>query len=443
MKRFIDHKLKLWSKKNDRKPLILLGARQVGKTYSLLEFARANYKNHIYLNFEKKAELREIFEINFDPQRIIRDLEVALKTSIDITNDLLILDEIQDCPRAITSLKYFCEEYKSLAICAAGSLLGVKHGEESFPVGKVEFLQMSPLSFSEFLEASEEEYLLEYISKWDGQAKLPDAIHRNLWDLWKTYLIVGGLPEVVVSYIQNKANLFKALYTARDKQENLIKTYQADIAKYSGKNNSMHIERIWSNVPNQLAREQDATAPKYKFQGVVPELKGYSRMSGPIDWLQAAGLVLRVPIVNCGQSPLAAYASDNTFKLFVFDVGILGALSGIAPETILEYQYGTYKGFYAENFIAQELCFYLARTDKLFAWKEAASELEFVIEIKGNNIPIEVKSGFNTRARSLQIFAQKYKPVYSVIFSGQNFGYDSEKKVYRYPVYLAEKIFQC
>ncbi len=437
MKREITHKLIDWSRRKDKKPLILMGARQIGKTYSLLKLAEQQYKNHTYINFEKRPELKEIFEINLDPERIIKDLEIALKTSIDIEKDLLILDEIQVCPKAITSLKYFCEEMSQLSICCAGSLLGVMHGEESFPVGKVEFLNMFPLSFFEFLNAIEEKQNLEYIKSWDGETKIPEVIHKNLWDLWRIYLIIGGLPEVILAYKEKQENLIAALYFAREKQDNLIKTYQADIAKYSGKQNSMHIERIWSNIPNQLAKELDGTAPKYKFGGVIPKVKGYSRISGPIDWLENAGLVLKIPIVNCGEAPLKAYSSENTFKLFLFDVGILGALSGISPETILDYKYGTYKGFYAENFVAQEFAFSMGRTDKLFAWKEGSSELEFLREIGNERIPIEVKSGSNTRAKSIQIFANKYKPSYRVIFSGNNFGIDKEKQVHRYPIYSA------
>lgn len=437
MKREITHKLIDWSKRKDKKPLILMGARQIGKTYSLLELAEQQYENHTYINFEKRPELKEIFDINLDPTRIIKDLETALKTSINIEKDLLILDEIQVCPKAITSLKYFCEEMNQLSICCAGSLLGVKHGEESFPVGKVEFLNMFPLTFFEFLNATGEQQNLKYIQNWDGETKIPEVIHKNLWDLWRIYLIIGGLPEVILAYKEKLEDSITALRFAREKQDNLIRTYQADIAKYSGKQNSMHVERIWSNIPNQLAKELDGTAPKYKFGGVIPKVKGYSRMSGPMDWLENAGLVLKIPIVNSGEAPLQAYASENVFKLFLFDVGILGALSGIEPETILSYQYGTYKGFYAENFVAQEFAFAMGRVDKLFAWKKGKSEVEFIREIKGERIPIEVKSGSNTKAKSIQIFMEKYKSPYRVILSGNNFGIDQEKHVHRYPIYTA------
>lgn len=255
----------------------------------------------------------------------------------------------------------------------------------------------------------------------------------------KIYFIVGGLPESILTFIEHKENLLNALNKVREKQEVLIKTHLADIAKHSGKENSMHIERIWSNIPSQLAREHDATAPKYKIKGVIPKVKSYSRLTGTIDWLEASGLILRMPIVNSGMLPLKAYSSENTFKLFIYDVGILGALSNLSPGVILNYDYGTYKGYFAENFIAQEFTTSLGTADKLYAWSEAQSELEFVREVNNKAIPIEVKSGWNTRSKSIRVFIEKYNPPYGVIFSARNFGIDKERKLHKYPIYLASK----
>ncbi len=439
MKRNIDKQLRQWQKKEKRKPLVLLGARQIGKTHSLKQFGNDNFKNHFYINFERQKEYQQIFEKDLKPQRIISELEILFNQKIDIKTDLIIFDEIQDCPKAITSLKYFCEEVPKLAICAAGSLLGVNLSQSSFPVGKINSINMYPLSFFEFIEAIGEHFLFKYLTEWSNKEDFSEAIHQKTWELWKIYLIVGGLPEAILSYIEYKKNLITALHEVRKCQETLIQTHLADIARHSGKENSMHLERLWSNIPAQLAKEQNGSAPKFKFKGVISNLNSYERMSGTIDWLEAAGLILKVPIVNCGQLPFKAYTEENRFKLFVYDVGILGALSDLNPQLILNYDYGTYKGFYAENFIAQEFSCAEGRRDRLFAWKEGESEVEFLKEVSREVIPVEVKSGNNTRSRSIQIFQNKYNSSYKVIFCAKNFGSNDEKKLNRYPIYMAAR----
>lgn len=439
MKRHIDQKLVEWKSKKGRKALIVLGARQIGKTYSLESFAKKEFPNYLYINFERRPELKEIFEFNLEPSRLIKDLETQLKTSINIKTDLLILDEIQECPKALTSLKYFNEDMPELAVCSAGSLLGIKVGEGSFPVGKVEFLDMHPMSFFEFLEAINENNYLEYLQNWQADEKIPAAFHKEIWDKFKYYLIVGGLPEAVKAFKNNLENLNSAFEEVRNVQETLIRAYLADIAKYSGKQNSMHIERVWTNVPNQLNKEQDGTAAKYRFTGVLPKTKGYERLAGPINWLLATNLAIKVPIINSGELPSKAYITENRFKLFVFDVGILTCMSQLSALDILKYDYGTYKGYIAENFIAQEFLSSSTKPNEIFAWKENTAELEFLRTIDSQVIPIEVKSGFNTRSKSIKIFMQRYKPSYGAIFSAKNFGYDAQSQIYRYPIYTAAR----
>ena len=422
MNRLISNKLEAWKVSHNRKPLLIKGARQVGKTYSLKEFGKARFPRCHYINFEEQPRFRPIFDKDLDPDRIIQDLALVLNVPIDRKSDLLIFDEIQQCPLAITSLKYFAEKMPELAVCAAGSLLGVHLGESSFPVGKVDELRMAPLTFEEFLMASDNPMLHSAFTAIQELSPLSDTLHMKLWEEFKLYLATGGLPEVVVTFMQNRKDLFSAFAEVRAVQTRLISNYVADMAKHCGKQNAMHLERLWQNVPAQLGRDQNGSAPKFVFRNVLPGIKGYERMAGVIDWLVAAGLILRIPIVNNGQLPLPAFQKENFFKLFVFDVGILGALSRLPVKSILDYDYGTYKGYYAENFAAQE--FHACGRDNLACWREGTAEVEFLCEVNGAVIPVEIKSGWVTQAKSLTVFANKYHPPYCAILSGRNLGLD-------------------
>ncbi len=439
MYRSLVEKLQAWKLNKDRKPLILFGARQIGKTYLLNEFGEKFFKNYIYINFEKNPQMAEVFEQDLDPTRIVKELEFKFKKPFNKNEDLLIFDEIQAAPKAITSLKYFCEDMPELALCSAGSLLGIKHGESSFPVGKVDLLNMYPMSFAEFLLACDHKDYHDFLENFQRDTRLPDFIHEDLFRFWKIYLAVGGLPAVVSSFAENKEDLNLAFNKVRETQESIINIHLADIAKHCGKVNAMHIERVWNNIPNQLSKTQDGSAAKFKFKGVVPNLKGYSQLVGAIDWLLAAGLAIKVPIINHASLPLKAYVEESQFKLLMYDVGILGALASLDPAAIMDYQYGTYKGFFAENFVAQEFAFSSGRVDRLYSWQEAKSEVEFVREIETKVIPLEVKSGHNTRARSIDVFAKKYQSPYKVIFSANKVKIDSESNTHRYPLYMAYK----
>lgn len=434
MKRNIWNKLIEWKNKKDRKPLILKGARQIGKTYILRAFGKEYFSRVHYLNFEKYRQLAKIFEGDLVPQNILRDLSFYLNTSINKENDLVIFDEIQNIPRALTSLKYFQEELPELAICAAGSLLGIQLSDESFPVGKVEFLNMFPMSFEEFLEGAEDTKSFEFLQGRKKAEAIPQIVHIHLWEQLKIYFVVGGLPEIVKTFVKYKDDLFTALQKVREKQTNLILTYIADMAKHSGKQNAMHIERLWRNIPAQLAKEHDGSAGKFKFKGVIPGVRRYSKLAGSIDWLIAAGLIIRVHIVNSGQLPFSAHITENSFKLYVFDVGMLGALSDLPPKSIIKYEYGSYKGYFAENFAAQE--FVCSGVKDLYCWKERSAEVEFLREINGDVLPVEIKSGWVTQSKSIKVFAQKYHPKYRTIFSANNLFFDSANKVRRYPLYL-------
>lgn len=435
MRRTIIKKLLAWKQKKDRKPLILKGARQVGKTYILKQFADEHFSQCFYINFEKQPEFEEIFEKNLDPHRIVTELELAFKQKINIAEDLLIFDEIQACPKALTSLKYFCEELPALAVCSAGSLLGIHLNPVSFPVGKVDWLDMYPMSFKEFLMGVEEAQLVSLLNATQKNTRIPVIAHQQLWEQLKIYFIVGGLPAVVSTYNANKENLFDALNLVRETQEDLIKDYYSDMAKHSGKVNAMHIDRVWRAVPEQLAKTQNSSANKFKFKGIISGIDRYQRLVNVIDWLLNTGLLIKVSIVDTCQQPLKAFAKQSSFKLFMFDVGLLGAMSGLAPEAILKYDYGTYKGYFAENYVCQELTH--SDSKPLYNWQEKSAEVEFLKEVHGEIIPIEVKSGFSTHAKSLKIFADKYHPPLRIILSANQKSINDKANVYHLPLYLA------
>lgn len=437
MNRTISRELDAWRVRDGRKPLLLQGARQVGKTYSLKEFGKRSFSRYHHINFEEQETLLSVFDGDLSPQRIIQDLAIRLNTPIHAGEDLLILDEVQQCPRALTSLKYFAEKMPELAVCAAGSLLGVHLGECSFPVGKVDELHMFPLTFEEFLIAGPNPMLAEAFLEVNTIEPLSSTVHNMLWEEFKLYLIAGGLPEVAAAFMAKRDDLPAALDEARTIQTRLISEYVADMAKHCGKQNAMHLERLWRNVPAQLGRDQNGSAPKFVFKNAIPGIKGYERLSGVIDWLSAAGLVLRLPIVNSGRLPFTAYERENFFKLFVFDVGILGALSRLPAASIIDYDYGSYKGYYAENAVMQELR--AVGRDNLACWREGRAEVEFISDVNGAVVPLEVKSGWVTQAKSLKVFADKYRPSYSVVFSAHNLGVDTKRTRHRYPLYLASK----
>ena len=437
MNRKILKSLFRWKEKKNKKPLLLKGARQVGKTYILKYFGKIAFEKVHYINFEEDKTLGNFFENDLKPDRIIRDLSFYVNSSINLKNDLIIFDEIQECPRALTSLKYFCEKLEEISICAAGSLLGIQLGDSSFPVGKIEELELYPMCFEEFLEASEGQQTIEYLNTCINDGYIPETFHNHLWDQLKIFFIVGGLPEVVQQYIDLKDDFYNGLINVRKLQNTLVNAYLADIAKHSGKENAMHIERIWKNIPAQLAREQDGSIPKFKFKGVVPGVSAYSRLAGAIDWLNTAGLIIKIHITNSVNLPFSAFTSENRFKLCLFDVGILGASSNLSPAAILKYDYGYYKGYFAENFIAQE--FICNGINSLYSWKKNTAEVEFVIDNNGDVLPIEVKSGWITQAKSLKVFNERYKPKYKTIMSAKNLKIDIQNKTHNYPLYLASR----
>ncbi len=436
MKRNITESLSGWKSSENRKPLILRGARQVGKTYILKEFGSVAFPRCHYVNFEKDEKLGRIFEQDLKPDRILDELQFYLDQGIDRGRDLVIFDEIQRYPKALTSLKYFSEDMPELALCAAGSLLGVTLHADSFPVGKVQFLDMRPLSFDEFLDGAGKERLAELIRKHDLTQPLPETAHEQLWNMWKHYLVVGGLPEAVNHYRERQDNLYEAVRMIRKAQSDLLDAYLADMAKHCGKTNALHIERLWRNVPAQLARAQNGSAGKFKLREGIPGIRGYERLSTPLDWLERANLLIRVPIVDTVGIPLSGYVKENRFKLYFFDVGLLGAVSSIAPATFLNYDFGSYQGYVAENFVAQELR--AAGEKTLCCWQGRTAEVEFLLEKEGGIMPVEVKSGWVTQSKSLKVYAERYHPPKAYILSANNITHEDRR--HYLPVYAASRL---
>lgn len=418
MQRAIISQLLAWKSQEKRMPLIVKGVRQCGKTYIIKAFGEGHFPRMHYFNFEQDNRLAPIFEGTLDPKRILFELSFLLNTEINPETDFIFFDEIQSCPRALTSLKYFCEDMPSAAVCGAGSLLGFHLNEVSFPVGKVEFLTLHPMSFSEFLLAVGQQKLADLLAGLSPEAiSIPESIHQTLWDLLKKYFVIGGMPAVVSTYVDLQDTPYTAFQKVRDKQQDLLIAYEADIAKHSGKVNAMQIARLWREVPAQLARAQEGSAQKFKFKGILPGIDRYQRLADAIDWLCAAQLVIKVPVVETVRMPLSAYTKDNKFKLYMLDVGLLGAMSQLPIKAILDQDYGSYKGYFAENYVAQALL--SSGVQSLYGWNEGRSEVEFLLTQGADIIPVEVKSGQVTRAKSLQAFAAKYHPPYQIIFSAK------------------------
>lgn len=407
MNRALMAQLDQWRIRESRKPILLEGARQVGKTYLLEQFGSQRFPAYHRFDFVEEPDLASIFDADLRPERLLRDLGLARDTDIDPQRDLLIFDEIQRCPKALASLKYFAERMPEAFVCGSGSLLGLGLSDDLFPVGKTEHLHLHPMTFREFLLGMGCEKLEEAWASMSVHEPLPELIHRKLWEHFKYYLITGGLPEVVDAFSKGRERLTETFARVRALQKGLIADYLNDMAKHSGKLESVRIEAVFRSVPVQLARETTGVH-KFVFRGVLPTASRYSMLQGPIAWLLKAGLIHKVAITSQVELPLDASTNERRFKLYLFDVGILGAMLELNPKTIFSYDYGHYKGYFAENAVLQEL---VARWQAVpHCWQSNTSEIEFLLDIDGEAVPIEVKAGVNAKAKSLKVFREKYHP---------------------------------
>jgi len=417
VRRKIEKRLLDWKEHTEnRLPLLLYGARQVGKTYILNKFGEQNYRNTVYINLEVNQAVARYFSDDITPERLIRFLEAAANDVILPGETLIIFDEIQSCERALTSLKYFAENAPEYHIAAAGSLLGVAVNRErySFPVGKVESLTLYPLDFEEFLWAVGESRLAEEIRNcYENLEPMPEALHQKAIELERCYLIVGGMPACVQAYSKNGKTVL-----VPDIQNEIVRNYVSDMSKYAEPSETVKIRACYDSIPAQLAKENK------KFQYKVVQKGGSSTLfGGSIDWLVQAGVVLKCRKINHSVNPIAVYEDLSAFKLYLSDVGLLTMRSGLPQQTILSGDSNLFMGSVAENYIAQALT---ANNNPLFYWaSEHTAELDFVLQKETDIIGIEVKKGIKTRSKSLNVFAQKYNPAYSIRFSEKNFGVEN------------------
>ncbi|MEG1407727.1 MAG: ATP-binding protein, partial [Ruthenibacterium sp.] len=416
MERKIAKKLLEWKNNPKKMPLLIYGARQVGKTYTALTFGKQHYKNTVYFNMEGSTEIAAIFERDLNPIRIIKELAAKSGQSIFPGDTLIIFDEIQSCERALTALKYFCEEAPEYHIIAAGSLLGVALNREkySFPVGKVEMLTLYPLDFEEFLWATGNEKICALI-KACYDAFSPLSLHETAMDLYKIYLVVGGMPRAVTEYVETKDFNF---VTAA--QKSLNDAYIADMAKYATPQETTKIMAAWASVPAQLAKENH----KFQYKVIKSGARAYEYET-PLVWLKTAGIINQCARITEGKMPLSAYADNNSFKVYMVDTGLLCSKFDISANVVLNspISFNGFKGALAENYIMQAL---VSNGISPYYWSSPGkAELDFVFQDRqGNIIPLEGKSADNVRAKSLKAFISLYEPPYAIRVSAKNFGFE-------------------
>lgn len=395
-----------WKARPNRKPLIIRGARQVGKTWLMLEFAKKAYEKWIYVNFEDEEMLKHVFELDFDVPRILNALSLRFHTEID-EQTLLIFDEIQAAPRGITSLKYFCEKAPEYHVITAGSLLGISmHGGDSFPVGKVDFLSLMPMSFPEFLRAAGQERLAKLLAecKWDSIVYVKDRITQLL----RTYYYVGGMPEAVKAYCDGLG-----YEEVRRIQSNILMTYENDFSKHAPANEVPRIRMVWHSVTSQLAKEN-----RKFIYGVLRQGARAKEFEIAVEWLQDAGLVYRVNRTKSGEMPLSAFEDFGTFKLFMLDVGLMCAINRLSSDSILLGNdiFSTYRGAMTEQYVCQQLT---GAVDFIYYWSadNSRGEIDFLIQTGGRIVPIEVKAEENLKSKSLSAFVARYPSLHAVRLS--------------------------
>ncbi len=430
MQRDITTKLIEWKNRKSRKPLIIMGVRQCGKTYIIESFGKDCYEDIALFNFEKTEALADIFERDYDTDRIIFELGLFIGRTIKPETTLIFFDEIQACSRAITSLKYFCENAPQYHIICAGSLLGVKlSSESSFPVGKIEMLTMYPMSFTEFVRANGEEMLADYIDGISADKDISEAVGNKLSHLLRQYYVTGGMPEVVQTWCDTHD-----IAKVEEKQQTIIDGYEFDFAKHAPIKEYPKLTAIWKSIPVQLARENN----KFIF-GHVKQGWRSKDLEDALEWLVNAGLVYRVCQIEKPFIPLSSYAKPTAFKLYLCDIGLLRKLSKVPYQVILDGStvYTEFKGAMTENYV---LCELIKSTFEIpFYWNSGnQAEVDFVIQAGAEIIPIEVKSEMNTKAKSLAEYRKRYEPRYSVLTSMKNS--ISGKEVIHIPLYTISSL---
>ncbi len=428
IKRDIIHVFKRWKIGRNRKPILLIGSRQTGKTWVMREFGKQCFEYTAEFNFDKTAELFEIFERTKDVKRILNDLALFTDVPIVPGKTLIIFDEIQECNEAFNSLKYFCEDAPEYHIIAAGSLLGVaiKKKKMSVPVGKVEILNMRPISFKEFLQQADEK-IYNFVENISQIEPLPEIVFNRLYEEYRRYLICGGMPEAVVSLLGNKG-----MGVVENVLQNILDLYTLDFSKYADSVNIARINNIWNSLPSQLAKENK----KFIYKAVKTGARA-REYEDALLWLEEAGLVNRVFCVTKPAIPLSAYKDITSFKLYAFDCGVLRRLSKLSPEIILSGHLGftEFKGALAENAVLQSLL--LQFDEKPFYWtSENKAEIDFLVQTTSLIIPIEVKLESRVSGKSLSVYNTKFAPEIRIRFSTNNLKH--EKGLINIPSFLAD-----
>lgn len=418
MKRKISQFLIEWKNNPYRKPLILQGARQVGKTYSILEFGRNNYENVAYFNFETNPSIGKTFEESLEPGYLIPILSRIVNQTIVREKTLIFFDEVQLCERAITSLKYFCENAPEYHVIVAGSLLGLAVGREkySFPVGKVDMKTLYPMDFEEFLLALNEESLVTQIQNcYDNNTQMPHAVHEAAMNYYRQFLVVGGMPDCVDKFVETKDYVL-----IRHIQKTILASYLNDMSKYNRENEIKKTRLVYDNITVQLSKKN--TRFQYKL---IKKGGRASEFENAIEWLTLSGIATRIYQVEQAVKPLENYRNIDSFKTYVSDVGLLCAKKDVVAEDVLylSEELNDFKGGMTENYVCCQL---IANGYTCYYWLSSrGAEVDFIIQRAGKIIPVEVKSAENTKAKSLSVYIETYKPEYSIKISGKNFGFEN------------------
>ena len=428
MKRFILDQLIKWKESKYRKPLILKGARQIGKTYILKQFGEENYEGVAYFNFDHDEDLYNLFNNTKDPKRILEQLSFIYGKAILPEKTLIIFDEIQECPNALNSLKYFQEEANEYHIVCAGSLLGIRLSHTSFPVGKVEFLNMYPMTFSEFLIADNCENLVEYMKSIKEVENIPDIFFNQLEEKLKAYFIIGGMPEAVNVWVKEKD-----MELVNTVQENILKAYESDFSKHTQNSEANKISLIWNSIPSQLAKENK----KFLYQ-TIKEGARAREYENSLNWLNDANLIYKVYNVTKTDFPLKAYNDLNSFKIYMNDVGLLRRMSNLDSRIVVEGDklFEEFKGAFTENYVLNMLCIIFDVVPNYFTFDR--HEIDFVIQYRNNIIPIEVKADKSNNNISLTRYNEKFNNDLSIRFSMNNLKKDG--KIINIPLFLIEYI---
>ena len=431
MKRDIYAKLLSWKSSPRRKPLLLQGARQTGKTFILKEFGRNEYGNTVYCNFEENPGLDQFFQRDLNPERVLAELSIYMNLEIRPEADLIIFDEIQVSNRALNSLKYFAEQKSDVHIAAAGSLLGVKlSGPGSFPVGKVNFLHLYPMTFMEFLTAMEESRYRKLLEDVDAFVPLTEAFHIHLIDLLRRYYFVGGMPEAVKHFAETGNG-----WETRTTQEEIIKSYVLDFAKHAPATDIPKLTRIWDSIPKHLARENK----KFVFSAVKKGARGRA-YENALTWLEDAGIIYRANAVASAKHPLKHYEDTGCFKVYALDVGLLGAIAKSPVELLVQGErlFNEYEGAFVENYVAQQLVSHFPQ--KLYYWrsKGGRAELDFLCQFADQIFPLEVKAGINPKSKSLKSFDLQFKP--SRLGRTNLLNFKKDGKICNLPLYAVSRL---